>query len=120
MWQRRRSYAPLHRPWFEALPVFATCEPTVKSESAHWQWLICRLRLLSYLHRELWDRKKLICADGTEQLHAIYLGCERDIVHFGYNDYGDDMISFLIGKPDRRDVATADWRSKLCFWGSHG
>ena len=36
---------------------------------------------------------KLICADGTEQLHAIYLDCERYIVHFGYNDYGDDMIS---------------------------
>ena len=47
---------------------------------------------------------KLICADGTEQLHAIYLDCERDVVHFGYNDYGDDMISFLIEKPDRRDT----------------
>ena len=51
---------------------------------------------------------KLICADGTEQLHAIYLDCERDIVHFGYNDCGDDMISFLVEKPDRRDVASAE------------
>jgi hypothetical protein len=23
---------------------------------------------------------KLICADGSEQLHAIYLDCERDVV----------------------------------------
>ena len=51
---------------------------------------------------------KLICADGTEQLHAIYVDCERDIVHFGYNDYGDDMISFLIEKSDRRDVKSAE------------
>eukprot|EP01044_Picomonas_judraskeda_P022160 COSAG03_NODE_5431_length_1251_cov_1.647569_2_plen_161_part_00 len=51
---------------------------------------------------------KLICADGTEQLHAIYLDCERDIVHFGFNDYGDDMISFLIEKPDRRDIKRAE------------
>jgi hypothetical protein len=51
---------------------------------------------------------KLICADGTEQLHAIYLDCERDVVHFGYNDYGDDMISFLIEKPDRRDTTSAE------------
>ena len=47
---------------------------------------------------------KLICADGTEQLHAIYLDCERDIVHFGHSDCGDGMISFLIEKPDRRDI----------------
>ena len=51
---------------------------------------------------------KLICADGTEQLHAIYLDCERDVVHFGYNDDGDDMISFLIEKPDRRDTTSAE------------
>ena len=50
---------------------------------------------------------KLICADGTEQFHAIYLDCERDIAHFGFNDDGDDMISFLIEKADRRDVMTA-------------
>lgn len=51
---------------------------------------------------------KLICADGSEQLHAIYLDCERDVVHFGYNDSGDDMISFLIEKPDRRDIVSAE------------
>ena len=40
--------------------------------------------------------------------HAIYIDCERDVVHFGYNDAGDDMISFLIQKPDRRDVSAAE------------
>jgi hypothetical protein len=51
---------------------------------------------------------KLICADGSEQYHAIYIDCERDVVHFGYNDAGTDMISFFIEKPDRRDVASAE------------
>ena len=32
----------------------------------------------------------------------------RDVVHFGYNDCGDDMISFLIEKPDRRDIVSAE------------
>ena len=30
------------------------------------------------------------------------------MVHFGFNDAGDYMISFLIEKPDRRDVSAAE------------
>ena len=50
---------------------------------------------------------ELTLCDGSVDYHAIYIDCERDVVHFGFNDAGDDMISFLIEKPDRRDVSAA-------------
>jgi hypothetical protein len=50
---------------------------------------------------------ELTCKDGTRSHHAIYVDAERDIVHFGRNDDNDDMISFMIEKSDRQDVASA-------------
>ena len=45
--------------------------------------------------------------DGTMTLHTIYVDMWRRVVHFGLNDGGTDMISFLIERADERDCETA-------------
>jgi hypothetical protein len=50
---------------------------------------------------------QLTLADGTINFHAICVDGYRDVVSFGYNDFGTDQVAFLIEKADRRDTETA-------------